>query len=144
MERDYISELRNVLVGRTCRVVRSEGNWRLEFGDKTFISLYWPWRVVSEQRVTFASDDDGQWFGLGRPLDGVEEANRLIRSGTVRSCSINEHTGDLELLFDGDVSLQAFTMSSGYEGWHAYWSANGESWVAVVLGGGDFAVYPGS
>lgn len=141
MDRDYIEELRSSLVGQSCHVLRSEGDWRLDFGDNNFVTLYWPWRIVSGRRVAFASDDDGQWFGLGHALDGLAEANRLIGDRVVQSCSIDEHTGDLDLHFDGGVRIQAFTLSSGYEGWHAYWSVNGERWVAVVLGGGDFAIY---
>jgi len=143
MEPDYIYELKRSLVDQACRVVRSAPEWRIVFGELAEIWLPWPWRIVANGRVAFGSDDDGQWFGLSAPLDGEALSNEMLSEKKVRAVSINEKTGDIHIRFDDVTLLEAFTSSRGYEGWRANFTIEGNRWSAIVLGGGEIAIYPG-
>lgn len=142
MEPDYLFELKRCLINKPCHVARTASEWCIEFDGNVQIWMPGPWRIVADGRVTFGSEDDGQRFGLPAPLDGEACANTLLANKKVLSVSINEQTGDIHILFDDAIQLDAFTSSRGYEGWRAYFSIGDARWSAFVLGGGEIAVFP--
>ena len=143
MEPDYLVELKRRLTGKSCHVVRMDSEWCILFEENTQLWMAWPWRIVAKGRVAFGSEDDGQRFGHQTPLDGEVCANEFLIGKRVHSVSIDEQTGDIQILFDDAIRLEAFTSSRGYEGWRAHFSIGAARWSAIVLGGGEIAIFPG-
>src|SRR6185437_14755123 len=102
-----------------------------------------PWRIVANGRVAFGDEDDGQWFGLPAPLDGEERSASLLAGRIVQAVHLDRETGDLRIVFDGDTRIDLFNHSCGYEGWDAYYAADGSRWGVIAIGGGELAVVPG-
>ncbi len=50
-------------------------------------------------------------------------------------------TADIQIRFEGDLRLEVFNNSSGYEGWNAAVQVDGQTISVVGLGGGDLAIY---
>jgi hypothetical protein len=83
------------------------------------LALPIPWRIVANGRIAFADEDDGQQFGLTAPIDGEAAANDLIGKRPITNLSVdNTGTADLVIHFTDTVRLDAFSNSSGFEGWH--------------------------
>ena len=143
MERGEIDDIKQAFVGRTCFIGREPPFWRADFGDQFTMAFRVPWRIVANGRVAFGDEDDGQQFGLSAPLDGEERAASELGERFVEALHIDEETGDLRIEFDGSTRIDVFNQSSGYEGWDAYYTARGERWGVIALGGGELVIVPG-
>lgn len=142
MERDYVGEFEQAFVGRACSMEREPPFWRANFGDQFTMAFRVPWRIVANGRIAFGDEDDGQWFGLPAPLDGLERSASLLRMHVVQSVRLDRETGDLRIFFTGNTRIDVFNYSSGYEGWDAYYAAKGERLGIIAMGGGEIAVIP--
>ena len=132
--------LNDGLQGRQCKVTKRDFDWNFNFGEELNIVATSPWRIVTPAGIAHGSEDDGQQFGLAQPVNGESTANDLLSGRDVRRIELDELTGDLNIVFQGDTRLDFFNSSSGYEGWQASLSPNlGISIVA--LGGGKLAVW---
>ncbi len=75
------TDLRHVeqdLAGRQCRMQANGRDWFLELGDDRRILVSAPWRIISDGRIAFGSEDEGKWFGLAEPLSGRLETGMLL------------------------------------------------------------------
>ncbi|WP_267381292.1 MULTISPECIES: hypothetical protein [unclassified Sphingomonas] len=142
MERDFEGEFERAFVGRACSIEREPPFWRADFGDQNTILFCVPWRIAADGRVAFGDNDDGQLFGLPSPVDGVERSANLLRNRIVENVQLDRQTGDLRIIFSYDTRIDVFNHSCGYEGWYAYYYANGERWSMIAMGGGEIAVIP--
>ena len=141
MRTDFVSEFKNCLKGRSCKVIRStEGQWQLDFGEGNVLQPVWAWRIVGPKRIELTKEDDGQMFGLKLPVDAEVRANELLGGAKVSAVQIHDFTSDLNIQFDNGMRFEVFPMSAGYEGWSAFYSFKSKRWQIVVLGGGEFAV----
>ena len=139
----YLAEFERLLVGKTCSVERLEFGWGVSFEGGPGLRIDVPWRIVSNGRIAFSAYDDGQMFGLGRPVDLQAEANQSLRGRVVLRASIDRETADLTLQFDGGPRLDVFNNSAGHEGWQAGGATiAGRRWSVIALGGGDVAFVP--
>lgn len=129
------------LKGRECRVSRREFDWNFYFGERVSIDASPPWRVVTADGIAHSADDDGQQFGLPRPVDGEARSNDLLRGQRVVKVELDEQTSDLKLLFDGGARLDFFNNSSGYEGWGANVPTSGKELRIQALGGGKLTTF---
>lgn len=116
--------------------------WRANFGDQFTMAFRVPWRIVANGRIALGDEDDGQWFGLPAPLDGEERAASVLGQRVVQDVHVDEETGDLRIIFDGNTRIDVFNHSFGYEGWDAYYTFEGERWGVIAMGGGEIAVVP--
>jgi len=116
--------------------------WRANFGDQFTMVFMVPWRLVANGRITSGDEDDGQLFGLPAPLDGEERAASVLGERVVQAVHLDQETGDLRIIFDGNGRIDVFNHSCGYEGWHAYYTAAGKRWGLIAMGGGEIAVLP--
>lgn len=128
------------LVG--CRLMetkRREFDWAFGFGDAPHfgLSASYSWRILVNGRIAFADSDDGHKFGLPAPLNGEEEAQRLLGQRSIERISIRPDTGDLSIIFSDDAVLEVMNMSSGYESWEI--GVPGMSIIGV--GGGKLSIY---
>jgi hypothetical protein len=130
------------LVGYGCLIERREADWNLHFGRQANVAVSAPWRIVTSDGLAFAAEDDGQQFGLPKPVDGAARANALLKGRTVTQVELDEQTADLRIGFDGNIRLEVFNNSMGYEGWQAYLSLSGGNEVTIVgMGGGGLTTY---
>ena len=128
------------LNGRECRVTRREADWSFDFGEGHNIAASVPWRVVTADGIAHGVEDDGQWFGLGQPVDGEVRTNELLEGQKVVGVEVDMQTADLRVMFNGGARLDFFNNSSGYEGWQA--SLGGHDGITVIaLGGGGLATH---
>ncbi len=140
MATDLLAALKQVLVGRSCVVERAETDWMFVFGDihqsGCVITASAPWRIVSNGAISHGSADDGHRFGLTEGIDGEKRPNDALGSKRVIACEIDSITADLRIGFAGDVRLDVFNCSSGYEGWQATFDCEGDKTSIIALGGG--------
>lgn len=141
MERDRLARFEQAFVGRGCLLERDPPFWRAHFGDGFTIAFRTPWRIVANGRIALGNEDDGHPFGLPAPLDGEARAASLLAERIVEAVRIDGETGDLRIAFDGNVRIDVFNQSCGYEGWDArYAAADGSHLTLVAMGGGEIAV----
>ncbi|WP_426263115.1 hypothetical protein [Sphingomonas sp. PWP1-2] len=143
---DWLPEIESALLGRRCEGVRRDPDWTINLAGGGSIALPLPRRIVADNRVAdnriaFARDDDGQWFGLPTPVDGEAKADSFVASRSITRIGINRQTLDLTIFFDNGVRLDAFSNSSGYEGWRIYLPPENGSLNVVALGGGEVAMW---
>ncbi|WP_159798428.1 hypothetical protein [Croceibacterium salegens] len=138
---ELIQRLEQNLLGRCVMIERREGDWAGNIDGGGVVSLGVPWRIVAQGRIAFADEDDGQKFGLPSPVDGEVEANRLLAGKPIIGITIDDETGDLTVMFEGNLRLDAFNNSAGYEGWQIDLPPDlGGMWV-IALGGGEISVF---
>ena len=136
-----VSTLAAALHGRECCVKRREADWRFDFGERLNIAASVPWRVVTSKGIAYGDEDDGQWFGLPKPVDGEARTNELLQGQKVVGVELDGQTADLRLVFDGGPRLDFFNNSSGYEGWQASIPARGKELTVIALGGGGLTTH---
>jgi len=129
------------VVGRSCRVARGEADWTFDLGNGDSIAVGCHWRLISADGIALTDEDDGQQFGLPKPVDAEAQANALLDGATVSTVAIDRLTSDLSLRFSNDLRLDLINNSSGYEGWQSSF-AHGENRSSVIaLGGGGLAFF---
>jgi hypothetical protein len=129
-------------VGKTCdEISRQEYDWTFKFGDIGTVSASCPWRILAEGGIAHADEDDGQNFGLLKPIDGVERATKLLSGRKIVSVEVSPISGDLKVHFEGDRVLELFNNSSGYEGWQATVTWAGKAFGMVAQGGGQISTW---
>jgi hypothetical protein len=141
MNVDWLPRIEKALIGRECEIARREADWVVNVSGGASIALPIPWRIVAGGRIAFANEDDGQEFGLPAPLDGEVKANSLIASRRITGLRVDGETLDLAIRFEEAVRLDAFSNSSGYEGWHIHLPPEDGSLSVVALGGGEVAIF---
>lgn len=115
----------------------AEDSWRLDF-EAAGLNIGCVWRLVSGKSIVLAGSDHGQKFGLPKPIDVCSEALRLTSGKPVESVRIDETTADLSITFSGDMRLDLFNDSSGYEGWTF---ADRSGLMLVAQGGGQIVIW---
>jgi hypothetical protein len=110
---DPKSRLDSAFIGRRYTSVTQFGveSWRFEFEGCTTLDVRYPWRIVPGGRIAFGNGDHHQQFGLPKPLDGKQEAERLLVV-PVAKVSLREQTADLILELEGDTTLEVFNFHS--------------------------------
>lgn len=126
---------------RHCTIKQNENDWVFSFGGDNRHTVEVPWRIVQNGRIAFTDQDDGQRFGLPRPIDGEALANSLLAGRRLESLELDRVTADLRLHFDGVTRLDVFNYSSGYEGWQAAFCADGDGVSIIGMGGGDVSIF---
>src|SRR5579859_2206466 len=115
----------------------AEDSWRLNF-EAAGLNIQCPWRIVGNDAVVLGGSDHEQKFGLPQPIDVTVEALRLLKGKTVESARIDQKTADLCITFAGDIRIDVFNDSSGYEGW-TFADQRG-TWL-IAPGGGQMEIW---
>jgi hypothetical protein len=111
-------ELQTILVRSRCSSIEwLENIWKFEFEGVATLGIECPWRIVTSQRVEIADTDDKQWFGLPEPVDATAQAQKLLITPVVK-VFVDAVTADLWVEFEGNIRLETWTNSSGYEPWN--------------------------
>lgn len=143
MQRDLVAEFEASLVGRRCVIGRREHGWTFGLSEGVGLAVSAPWRIVSGGRIAFASEDDGQMFGLKSPVNGEGEARKHLGSKAITVVTLDRETADLKLHFDAGTRIDVFNNSAGYEGWQAGYVINDKRWSLIAMGGGEVAFVAG-
>jgi len=120
---------------RSCSLTaiqRHEFSWSFYFGKAATLVVEGCWRILVEGRISLASSDDEQTFGLSDPVDARARASHLVGQ-TVRDVSVRRDTGDLTISFGEGFALEALNVSSGYESWQL---SKPQAGTLVCMGGG--------
>lgn len=141
MSIDPRARFQRTLHGQTCRVGRGAHDWTFSFGDAATVVAIVPWRIIIDGTIAHADEDDAQWFGLPRPVDGEARANTLLDGLLVRDVALDPVTADLRISFDGEARLDLFNNSSGYEGWRATLRDGVRAVTIIALGGGKLTEF---
>jgi hypothetical protein len=112
-------------------------SWKFDFEGRTKLQVYCPWRIVSPAGIALGSADHEQQFGLPKPVDATEEAERLLNAKAVK-LTVRARTADLLIEFENGSCLEVFNSSSGYEGWEC---SDKDGLLVVAQGGGDLATW---
>jgi hypothetical protein len=135
---DISATVAKLLIGRKLSgVQRHENSWVFEFEDSIGLSAECPWRIVIPT-IAFTDSDHGQQFGLPEPLDGVQEATRLLHGRSVSRTALRGGTGDLSIQFSDGTTLELLNLSGGYEAWQL----SGDHVSVVAQGGGTVVAHP--
>lgn len=129
------------LTGRVCTVERREADWWIDFPAHAGIAVGCHWRLVSPDSIMVTDEDDGQIFGLPRPVDAAARANDLLARATVTSVRIDRLTADLCVFFSNGFRLDILNNSCGYEGWQAYLDGRTGLPSFIGMGGGVLASF---
>ena len=71
-----IEVLEALLMNKPCSGRKAGHLWQLRFGEGgATLNLECPWKLLSEGRIAYGGDDDGQQFGLPEPIDAPDEVN---------------------------------------------------------------------
>ncbi|MGD0444965.1 MAG: DUF6188 family protein [Edaphobacter sp.] len=132
--------LKEGLIGFSCTsVVKAEFLWQFTFGKaQASLNLECPWRLLSNGSVAFGCDDHEQQFGLTYKIDGIKKSLELLSDSHVSLVEVRDGSGDLFITFENGVKLEAFNLSSGYEGWTLSLKNGG---VVVAQGGGNIDIW---
>lgn len=132
------AELSELLTGLKCTNVIRFGDlsWRFEFEGQFTLDARCAWRIISNGRVALGHEDQGQWYGLPAPVDGVTAAMQLLSGDSARKITIHKESGDMYLEFDSGTRLEVANYSSGYEGWECFTKSGLD---VIGIGGGEIA-----
>jgi hypothetical protein len=74
--------LNAAFTGLRCSSVTRFGaeSWRFEFEGRTTLDVRCPWRIIARGRIALGNGDHEQQFGLPKPVDAKQEAERLLGS----------------------------------------------------------------
>jgi hypothetical protein len=129
-------------IGRECtEILRRENDWVFSFEDAGDVVCECPWRIICDRRIALADIDDGQLFGLKKPVDGPAKARELFAGKKVVSVKVAPISGDLLVSFENETILELFNHSSGYEGWQATAKSGHDGINVVAMGGGQLAIW---
>jgi len=121
-------------------IIRYEYSWQFSFPPAGSVTVASFWRIVVDNRVVLCSLDDGQRFGLPKPIDAAQTAWEIIFDKLVRTVTVNEN-GDLIIRFETGAVLEILINSSGYESWNAAsWSGTKKRNI-IATGGGELAIF---
>lgn len=137
MKPDTLEKLRLGVLGRRCILERREADWSLDFEGAAGFSIGSPWRILRGDAVALADADDGQQFGLPAPVDAEALANSILVGQIVERFEVDLKTADVVIGLTGNVQVEIWTNSLGYEGWQA--SLAGGNLSVIGLGGGGLA-----
>jgi hypothetical protein len=141
MTSSLIFAMQESIAGRTCSAERHDWTWCFVFGKGaadgcTVTTTSW-WRIISEGRIAHAVEDDGQQFGLPRPVDGIERSNTLLAHTCAVTILVKDLTSDLRIDFQRGLRLDIMNSSCGCESWQANFRHAGNDVSLISCGGGE-------
>ena len=92
-------------------------HWVFQFGSIIVLSTQSEWRVLSPEAILLTSGDDGQQFGLPKPVNAEASVRELIENHVIAKVDVDQASADFSVHFDDGTVLQIINLSSGYEAW---------------------------
>lgn len=111
MNRETIQLLQHFLEGGKCTGIELNNGWlQILFSDQRMV-IQSAWRLVHEINIALSIDDHTE------TTHSYELAVRLLKGNTVRTVIVTPPFHDIELQFENEVFVQAYSNSSQYENW---------------------------
>ena len=111
--------------------------WLFSFADNIYASASGFWRLLEKNKIIYVSLDNEQQFGLPKPIDLVEELNKILTGKRLTKIDVVKDTFDLTLTLSDELKLKIYISSSGYETYD--FSINAKRYIG--LGSGDIAIF---
>ncbi len=111
-------------------------SWTFRFHTDHF-TAYGLWRILENKKIRFVSLDNGQQFGLSKPIDLVTEVNEILKSKRLKTIVIKPDTSDLQLILTDNFEIEIFITSSGYETYEFSY----DSKRYIGQGSGEIAIF---
>ena len=92
-------------------------DWVFQFGNGAVLSTQSQWRLLSPNAILLTSEDDGQQYGLPKPVDAVGSISGLLKSRVVSKVEVDQASADFKIYFDHETVLQIVNLSFGYGDW---------------------------
>jgi hypothetical protein len=73
--------------------------------------------VLSREAILLSSGDDGEQYGLPKPVDAEASIHELLGNRVVAEVNVDQASADFTIHFDNGTVLQILNLSSGYEAW---------------------------
>ena len=71
-------------------------------------------RLLSPNAILLTSEDDGQQYGLPKPVDAVGNIGELLKRRVVSKLEVDQASADFNIYFDNETVLQIVNLSFGY------------------------------
>lgn len=114
MKYEQVAAFEACLVGRSCVIARREHDWTFDLSGGVGLAVSAAWRIVSDGRIAFGSEDNGHLFGLPSQVSGEAEARKLLGCKVISAVRLDRETADLVLHFDVSTRIDIFNNSMGY------------------------------
>jgi len=111
-------------------------SWTFKFLADYF-TAYGLWRILENKKIRFVSLDNGQQFGLPKPIDLVTEVNEILKNKRLQTIIIKPDTSDLQLILSDNFEIEIFITSSGYETYE--FSIDSKRYIGQ--GSGEIAIF---
>jgi hypothetical protein len=115
---------------------RDGESWIFSFTKRVYASSSGFWRLLKKDKILFVSLDNGQQFGLPKPIDLEKEVNKILSGQRLTKIDVIIDTYDLKLTLTYDLTIEIYISSSGYETFD--FSIDGKRYIG--LGSGDIAI----
>ena len=121
------------MVGRTITDVSFEEpvHWTFSFGEKGYIGVECPWRILKQGYTTLSSSD---------ATDPSVAATKLLSAVVIDAAQLRVGTSDILIDFSEGLRLEILPISSVYEGWQMM-DPFGTEFFAQ--GGGQICIWEG-
>jgi len=88
-------------------------DWVFQFGNGAVLSTQSQWRLLSPNAILLTSEDDGQQYGLPKPVDAVGNISELLKRRVVSKVEVDQASADFNIYFDNETVLQIVNRSFG-------------------------------
>jgi hypothetical protein len=121
------------MAGRTITDVSFEEpvHWTFSFGERGYIGVECPWRILKQGYTTLSSSD---------ATDPSVEATKLLSAVVIDAAQLRVGTSDILIDFSEGLRLEILPISSVYEGWQMM-DPFGTEFFAQ--GGGQICIWEG-
>jgi hypothetical protein len=111
-------------------------SWRFIF-KTDYVSSSGLWGILKGKKIERVSLDNGQQFGLPKPINLENEVNELLKDKKLEAIIIKKDTSDLKLILTENLEIEIFISSSGYE----TYDFSFDSKRYIGQGSGDIAIF---
>lgn len=111
--------------------------WRFVFSDDIDFNAQTIWRLLKKNKIKWVSLDNGQQFGLPKPVNLVEKLTEELMGKHLLEIKIKQGTADVLLTLTDNFQIEIFISSSGYESYN--FSIGDKTYIG--MGSGDIAFF---
>ena len=127
---------KSLFIGKIVKEIRLDKEaqeWVFNFSDDVFVRISTPWRIINNEQILQTSGDEGQIYGLPQPVNVSKNVMNILKDKKITGFANDTITADLTFEFEGNLKIQTFGDSAGYEPWKMYFK-NGLEYVAQGSG----------
>jgi len=110
---------KSLFIGKTVTKIeldKETQEWVFDFSNDINLRVSTPWRIIDDKQILRTSGDEGQIYGLPKPVNVSESVMNLLIGRKIINFTADPITTDLTFDFDGNLKIQTFN-DSGYEPW---------------------------